>query len=201
MCASTSAIMWDNSGRGGSASWFLRFVIVQDMQTKQKYYFLCERWLAVEKNDGEIERFLPISTEVQKTQVTRLIKKESKEKFKDSHLWLSIFIRPKQSTFTRLDRTFCAFTILYMSMLMNLMYYDLANTDEEPAPGTALVIGPLKITIQQIGIGFTVNLFVIPPTLLLMTLFTRSKRRITQLESMKRKMNTNKRFLANKYRY
>ena len=158
------------------------------MQTKRRHYFLCERWLAVEKDDGEIERLLPVSTSVQKTQLVRLLKKESKEKFKDSHLWLSIFMRPKQSGFSRLERCICAFTLLYMCMLMNIMYYDLAS---EETGGNALVIGPVKITLQQIGIGITVNLIVMPPSLLLIALFAKSRRRVTQLKSLKKKLQSN----------
>lgn len=165
------------------------------MQTKKKYYFLCERWLAVEKDDGQIERLLPHSTEVQKTELIRLVKKESKEKFKDGHLWLSIFIRPKQSTFTRFDRTICAFVLLYMSMVMNLAYYTVSDSPAEP--GTSLIIGPVKITLQQISIGVLCNLIVLPPTMLLMVLFTKSKRRVTQLQGLKNKLNKNQGYIKN----
>jgi len=183
-------IWHDNSGKFNNASWFLRYVIVIDLQTKQKHYFLCEKWLAVEKQDGLIERLLPLSTEVQKTQLIRLVKKEAKEKFKDSHLWLSIFFKAKQSTFSRLDRTLCAFCLLYMSMVMNLAYYTVSSAPVQP--GSALVIGPLIITFQQIIIGVMCNLFVMPPTILLMMLFSKSKRRFTQLQLLKKKLNENK---------
>ena len=189
-------IWHDNSGRGGSASWYLRYIIVQDMQTKQKYYFLSEKWLAVEKDDGLIERLLPLSTNVQKTQLTRLVKKEAKEKFKDGHLWMSIFIRPKQSSFSRLNRTICAFVLLYMSMVVNIFYYDLQG--EAPTPGSALKIGPLTITVQSIGIGIMSNLLVLPPTMILMTIFTKSKKRISRLKAIQRKLDKNEKFLKKK---
>ena len=38
----------DNSGKGASASWFLKYIIVRDLQTMQKSYFICQNWLAVE---------------------------------------------------------------------------------------------------------------------------------------------------------
>ena len=44
----------DNTGRGASASWFLKYIIVRDLQTMQKFYFICQNWLAVEKNNGEV---------------------------------------------------------------------------------------------------------------------------------------------------
>ncbi len=142
-------IWHDNSGKGNAASWFLKFIIVTDFQTRKKYYFLCEKWLAVEKDDGQIERLLPLSTEVQKTEILYLLQKNTKEKAKDGHLWLSLFLRPKQSTFTRLDRAVCVFVILYMNMLMNLMYYTIK--EDSPEPGTALILGPLCITLSQVN--------------------------------------------------
>ena len=68
------------------------------------------------------------------------------------------------------------------------MYYDLAS---EETGGNALVIGPVKITLQQIGIGITVNLIVMPPSLLLIALFAKSRRRVTQLKSLKKKLQSN----------
>jgi hypothetical protein len=44
----------DNTGRGTSASWFLKYVIVRDLQTMEKSHFICQRWLAVEKEDGAV---------------------------------------------------------------------------------------------------------------------------------------------------
>jgi hypothetical protein len=47
-------IWHDNTGRGGSASWFLKYIIIRDLQTMEKSYFICQQWLAVEKNDGRV---------------------------------------------------------------------------------------------------------------------------------------------------
>jgi hypothetical protein len=96
---------------------------VKDIQTKEIFYFICEKWLAVEKDDGKISRIFPISTQVQKTQLKYMIKKQAQEKLFDTHLWLSIFSRPVKSSFTRLDRTVCCFVLLYISMLANILYY------------------------------------------------------------------------------
>ena len=45
--------LWhDNAGKGSSASWFLKYIIIHDLQTMQKSYFIAQRWFAVEKEDG-----------------------------------------------------------------------------------------------------------------------------------------------------
>mgnify|MGYP002787401723 CR=1 FL=1 len=46
-------IWHDNSGLGDYASWYLKFVIIQDLQTKQKYYF----FLIWFKKNKENKRF------------------------------------------------------------------------------------------------------------------------------------------------
>ena len=42
----------DDSGEDSSASWFLKYVIVRDLQTMKKSYFICQQWLAANKGDG-----------------------------------------------------------------------------------------------------------------------------------------------------
>ena len=61
MCSSRSLgllnymrIWHDNSGEGQSASWYLKYIIVRDLQTMNKFYFIAQRWFAVEKNDGRV---------------------------------------------------------------------------------------------------------------------------------------------------
>jgi PLAT/LH2 domain len=47
--------LWhDNTGQGNSASWFVKYIIVRDLQTMSKSHFLCQRWFAVEKDDGMV---------------------------------------------------------------------------------------------------------------------------------------------------
>ena len=139
-------IWHDNSGLGDYASWYLKFVIIQDLQTKQKYYFLAEKWFAVEKSDGKIDRLLTIATSVQKSNLQYMARKQASLKLADGHLWLSIFTRPSQSSFSRLDRVTCCFVLLFTSMLMNILYYGLDNSEN----GGGLVLGPFSITPQQV---------------------------------------------------
>jgi polycystin 1L2 len=129
------------------ASWYLSHIIVHDLQTRQRFYFLCNDWLAVEKSDGRIDRCLFVAGERQKTQIKFLIQKQSKEKLKDNHLWLSIFTRPIQSSFTRLDRVTCCFVLLYITMLMNIMYYGVVNSSNS---SSGLKVGYFYVTTEQV---------------------------------------------------
>jgi polycystin 1L2 len=50
-------IWHDNTGGGSSSSWFLKYLIVRDLQTMEKFHFICQRWLAVEENDGKVRKY------------------------------------------------------------------------------------------------------------------------------------------------
>lgn len=47
-------IWHDNSGL--SPSWYLSHVIVNDLQTDNKYYFFGDTWLSLEKENGSIQK-------------------------------------------------------------------------------------------------------------------------------------------------
>ena len=182
-------IWHDNSGKtGNESSWYLKHIIVHDLQTREKFYFICEKWLAVDKDDCQIERVLPVSLDQEKTQFKYLLSKQTKSKLSDDHLWFSIFARPVHSSFTRLDRLTCCFVLLSISMLMNIMYYGMDNT----ASADGLKIGPyFNLTLQQISIGIITNLIVFPPSLLLVQVFRRVKRRRSRLSKLKKILSVN----------
>jgi len=116
-------IWHDNSGQGDNASWYLKHIIVNDLQTNEKFYFICEQWMAVEKEDGKLGRDLFVACEPQRTEFKYLLQKQARESLTDSHLWLSIFNRPVNSSFTRFDRVTCGIAFIYISMLINILYY------------------------------------------------------------------------------
>jgi hypothetical protein len=47
-------IWHDNSGKGSSSSWFLKYLIIRDLQTMEKFHFICQKWFAVEKDDEKV---------------------------------------------------------------------------------------------------------------------------------------------------
>ena len=51
----------DNSGKGKFRSWFLSYIVVRDIQTNERYEFICNKWFAVEKGDGNLDRLLPVA--------------------------------------------------------------------------------------------------------------------------------------------
>ncbi|RWS31890.1 polycystic kidney disease protein 1-like protein 2-like protein [Leptotrombidium deliense] len=168
-------IWHDNSGKGKFRSWFLSFITVRDVQTAEKFEFICNKWLAVERGDGNIDRLLPVAGRGEATQFTHLFHQTTQKNLKDGHLWFSIFMRPPRSRFTRVQRVSCCMALLFLSMLVNAMWYERVP----PKPkSSALEIGPFALSPEQIGVGFFSNLIVFPPTFLIVLLFRKSRLRV-----------------------
>jgi hypothetical protein len=150
-------IWHDNSGKGEWASWFLKYIVVQDVQTRQKFYFICQKWFAVEKDDGLIDRVIPVCGEAQKKEIGYLLAEESKNKITDGHLWFSVFFRPARSHFTRVQRITCCFVLLFISMLMNILFYGQGDSTNDTG---GIRVGPFYLTTQQASFFFKVFLFI-----------------------------------------
>jgi polycystin 1L2 len=156
------------------ANWYLKLVVINDLTTQNKYVFICEQWFAVELNDGLVDRVIPSAGQKERGDLKYLIKKQTKEKLSDAHLWFSLIARPVPNAFGRLDRLTCIFVLLCISMLANIMYYGSSSNSLNP---NALNIGPFTFTPEQIGIGIATNLIVFPPSFIIMQLFRRSRDR------------------------
>jgi polycystin 1L2 len=92
---------------------------------------------------------VPSAGEKEKTDLKYLLKRETKNKLSDEHLWYSLLARPIPSSFGRLDRLTCIFVLLCISMLANIMYYGQASNTLNP---NALNIGPFTLTPEQVFI-------------------------------------------------
>ena len=141
------------------ASWYLKHVIVHDLQTAEKFHFICEQWMGVEKEDGRIERELFVAGDKQMKELKYFLEKQSKQQMNDSHLWLSIFNRPVQSRFTRLDRVTCGFVFIYTSMLLNILIYEKNLTFFESNNKIDFFV--FSITFEQVKINDHYSLILI----------------------------------------
>ncbi|CAF1261744.1 unnamed protein product [Adineta steineri] len=167
-------IWHDNTGQGGSASWFLKYIIIRDLQTMEKFDFICERWLAVEKDDGKIERVLYVANDDERQKFSHVLSKHTYYSMTNNHLWFSIFSRLRVNRFTRVQRCTCCFVLFYISIFLNIMYYGISNETKNTA---SLTLGPFYISSQQIIIGIMTELLALLPSLLLVQLFQRLKPR------------------------
>ncbi|XP_071129607.1 polycystin family receptor for egg jelly-like isoform X3 [Mytilus edulis] len=162
-------IWHDNSGKGTMASWYLRSVVIRDVQTDEKFIFISNRWFAVEEDDGQIDRVIPVAGKEQMTEFSHLFTEKTTKSLSDGHLWFSVVARPPQSRFTRVQRVSCCLCLLYLSMLTNAMFY------EKDEGAKTYTFGPFALSPEQIYIGVLSNIIVFPVTFLIITLFRKSR--------------------------
>jgi chromate transport protein ChrA len=104
-------------------------------------------------------------------------------------LWFSVFERPVQSSFTRLDRLTCCFVLLSISMLMNILYYGV-NTKSS---SNGVQIGTyVNLTVEQISVGVITSLILFLPSILLVQMFKRIKRHHSRISKISKILNESK---------
>ena len=143
----------------------------------------------MDKDDFKIERNLLPSLDEEKRKYKYLLAKQAKQKLSDEHLWFSVFARPVQSSFTRLDRLTCCFVLLSISMLMNILYYGV-NTKSS---SNGVQIGTyVNLTVEQISVGVITSLILFLPSILLVQMFKRIKRRHSRISKISKILNESK---------
>ena len=169
----------DNSGL--NPSWFLSSVIIRDIEEDQSTRFMCNRWFALEREDGKIVRSVfPTSEKTFKSFKSKFESRISKN-YADNHLWLSVITKTPRSTFTRVQRTTCCLTLLFSVMIANAMFYQLNEVVDQK-----IQVGPLKFSPRQVAIGVQSCLMVAPVNLFIVWLF-RNSRPLTKCQNPKQK--------------
>ncbi|BFZ03248.1 hypothetical protein BsWGS_06287 [Bradybaena similaris] len=163
----------DNSGRGKFGSWYLSHILVRDIQTDVKQLFIANKWFAVEEDDGQVDRVIPVANREQMADFSYQFGERSKKDFADGHLWFSVIARPPQSRFTCLQRVSCCLCLLYLTMLTNAMFYN--TTSGQESASNSFNFGPFSISPEEIFIGVISNLIVFPVNFLLVFLFKKSR--------------------------
>ena len=157
----------DNFGK--SPSWFVETVMIRDRQTEERWVFPLNRWLALEKNDGQIEVTVDSRTP---TAFSDQIRSRFARKIADSHLWMSVFGKACSSTFTRVQRASCCLAVLFSAMIANAMFYNIGGESDG-----AIQVGPFKFSWKQIVIGAQSGIIIAPINIIIAFLFKSSRPR------------------------
>ncbi|XP_071131885.1 uncharacterized protein [Mytilus edulis] len=163
-------IWHDNSGQGNSASWYLNKILLEDVQTSDRYLFICDQWLSLDHDDGCIDCAIPVSDKLDKHKFSFLFHEKTRQNTTDNHLWLSVAIRPEDSNFTRIERLACCLSLLFLTMISNAMFYG-QNT------GSYFSIGPIKLSLSGIYISLISAIIAAPPIFLVSYMFRSSRHR------------------------
>ncbi|XP_070552163.1 polycystin-1-like protein 2 [Ptychodera flava] len=170
-------IWHDQSASGDASSWYLDRIVVIDLQTEQRYDFLCYKWFAVDKDDGKVERVIPVAGSLQLSSIRNVLFNTSRDKLTDEYLWGSMLSRPTYSQFTRVQRLSCCVAYLYTAMISNAMFYDTGGQGGTSGGGATIVIGPIELSLQTLYISFITCLLTLPATAIIVEIFRKSKAR------------------------
>ncbi|XP_078594329.1 polycystin-1-like protein 2 [Branchiostoma floridae x Branchiostoma japonicum] len=161
----------DNSGAGGDSSWFLDKIVVGDLQSDKRYVFFCQRWLAVEMDDGRVDRFLSAAGRDELTNFSSIFQERTRHDMSDGHLWFSVASRPTRSHFTRVQRASCCLSLVFLTMITNAMFY---RTDDSLRQ-QVYRLGPFVFTPSQLWISVVSTLIVFPVNFVIVYVFTKSR--------------------------
>jgi len=125
--------------------------------------FICDDWLAVNKSDGSIRRTLkPSNAFTAANNASALVRSNMFHKAVDGHMWLSVGMRAKPSSFTRAQRLATCMATLFLAMITNCMFFRTA--DEQTLNSEAISLGPITLTPQQISNSLFSSLIVFAGT-------------------------------------
>ncbi|XP_078688578.1 polycystin family receptor for egg jelly-like isoform X2 [Branchiostoma floridae x Branchiostoma belcheri] len=174
-------IWHDNSG--DDPSWFLSKIIVTDVNTDRKYYFLCDKWFAVEEGDGKVERIFPVASDRELKRFKTIFSSKTGAGFRDDHLWFSVLGRPAYSTFSRVQRVSCCLSLLLCTMLANIMFFGTGDSFQKP-PAVNIFGFDVQLPISwgEIMIAIESALLVFPINLAIVQIFRHCGPRPAQLK-------------------
>ncbi|XP_074648069.1 polycystin-1-like protein 2 isoform X2 [Tubulanus polymorphus] len=156
----------DNSGK--KPAWFFSRMMIEDIQTGDKFYFICDRWLAVEEDDGQIDRVIPVAGSDELTSFNHLFALKARKNLTDDHLWFSVITRPPRSKFTRVQRLTSILSLLFTSMMASIMFFGNESDVQNP---TMIELGPIKFSLHSIYIGVISGLVVVPINIVIVIMF------------------------------
>ncbi|XP_061332433.1 polycystin family receptor for egg jelly [Pezoporus flaviventris] len=121
--------VWHNN-KGPSPSWFLSRAKVENMSTRKTWFFMCRKWLAVNRGDGLIERTFSVTSHKTLLPRTDYFFIKLANSLIEGHLWLSIFVNYLTGTYSRFQRLSSCLAILLFNLLVNIMFFNAMKNEE-----------------------------------------------------------------------
>ncbi|XP_065660223.1 uncharacterized protein LOC101236989 isoform X5 [Hydra vulgaris] len=157
-------IWHDNSGGG----WYLRNIIIIDLQTEKQFLFIGHRWIAVDRGTCNLDCVIPVASPEETSNFNYIFTTKAVHELSNSHLWFSIFARSPKSTFTRCQRLSVSVSLLMTSLMASTWFYK-----GVPSATAAIEnkIGSFSITWQQVYVALISICITLPVNLILVGLF------------------------------
>ncbi|XP_016095188.1 polycystin-1 [Sinocyclocheilus grahami] len=173
-------IWHDNTGL--DPSWYLKHVIVWDIQTDNMFFFLVEDWLSVEneKNSGRGEKVILASCPQELQQFKRILHSQLLFGLREHHLWISLWERPAHSHFSRAQRVTCCALLLHLYLAAGAVWYGAVGRKGSSGPVSTQMV----MNAENILVGITVAALMFPLQTILRFLFQNTKSKVTLAVSL-----------------
>ncbi|CAC5409625.1 PKD1L2 [Mytilus coruscus] len=178
-------IWHDNSGDGNTNSWYLHKIVVTDIHTDARYVFHCDKWLAMDMDDGLIDRIIPV-IDNKECGFETAFSQQSRANVTENHLWLSLAIRPQKNSFTRVQRLSVILMLLFLTMITNAMFFQ--SSDDNAVTPDTVQIGSMRLSLKIVYVSFIGCVITVPPIVLVTYLFRNSSAKVKQKK--KKQKNT-----------
>ena len=181
-------IFHDNMGRLPYDSWQLTRAVVRDLPMGRLYSFDTNCWLALNRDDGELDKTFSCSENNDETTTfSQEMYNRTNQATNQDHMWLSLFLRPIGSRFSRKERVTVCAVFLYTSMMISAMYYQVRA---ETPVDAYIYLGPIPLSSTYLLNGVLVLLICYPLVLCLTYVFKRARpknlRRCRALDSIEK---------------
>ncbi|XP_029455901.1 polycystic kidney disease and receptor for egg jelly-related protein [Rhinatrema bivittatum] len=167
--------IWHNN-RGESPGWFLSRVKVEHLYSKKTWYFMCRKWLAIDEDDGLINRTFSVTNSDVPLLKTDFFQINTANNLEDGHLWFSVFAPVVAGSFNRLQRLSCCLAMLMSSLLTNIVLFNVDIEDDEEIEAWRYVRSVMR--------GIEGALVTVPVQLLVCSLFKYSQKEPTLSENI-----------------
>ena len=147
-------------------------MIIHDLQTGEKFGFLADRWLAIDRDEFDCEIQVPVTMPEAPAPTSFLMRQGIFNKLRDDHVFWSVFSRPIRSRFTRTQRTCVSMATLYLGMFANGLWY--GNVREYLADPLVSLAGMINLSPEEVTAGITSSVIVFGPAILMICLFRKA---------------------------
>ncbi|XP_059701732.1 polycystin family receptor for egg jelly [Haemorhous mexicanus] len=162
---SSFKIRLNNDGK--SPTWFLSRAEVEDMSTRKVCFFLCRKWLFLDKNNPSQAQKFSVTDPQRPLPKSDYFLIHFNRRLTEYHLWLSIFAPVIAGAFTRFQRLSTFLAVLLFTLLVNIMFFNAGKDDEAPI---------YLRYVRSIAVGIECALLTLPVEMLITLLFKYSQK-------------------------
>ncbi|XP_014734619.1 PREDICTED: polycystic kidney disease and receptor for egg jelly-related protein [Sturnus vulgaris] len=155
------------NNEGKSPTWFLSRAEVEDMSTRKAWFFLCRKWLFLDKNNPLRDwKFSVTDPQIPLPKLDYFLINFNR-RLTEYHLWLSIFAPVIAGAFTRFQRLSTFLAVILFSLLVNIMFFNAEKDDEAPI---------YLRYLRSVTVGIECALLTLPVEMLIIALFKYSQK-------------------------